>query len=198
MVRTLQTMHLSLACLSSLLLLLKNHKPKKKQQQQVTKVFRMKTSACRDGTLKNQPNKMGTTPQHIYTIHTSCAILPTMHNKKLSTHSLNEHGTQHCLLHSLERERQSIPDSATFSSNKISQHNFKLPTYHADPTLLTVSAYKTDYTCHAQQQLHWLQSILYSNQMFYWKKADVSTANSAVFIMQSIHSGVLCMLCMLQ
>ena len=28
----------------------------------------MKTSACRDGTLKNQPNKMGTTPQHIYTI----------------------------------------------------------------------------------------------------------------------------------
>ena len=42
------------------------------------KVFRMKTSACRDGTLKNQPNKMGTTPQHIYTIPTSCAILPTM------------------------------------------------------------------------------------------------------------------------
>ena len=97
----------------------------------------MKTSACRDGTLKNQPNKMGTTPQHIYTIPTSCAILPTMHNKKLSTHSLNEHGTQHCLLHSLEHERQSIPDSATFSSNKISQHNFKLPTYHADPTLLS-------------------------------------------------------------
>ena len=29
------------------------------------KVFRMKTSACRDGTLKNQPNKMGTTLQHI-------------------------------------------------------------------------------------------------------------------------------------
>ena len=38
----------------------------------------MKTSACRDGTLKNQPNKMGTTPQHIHTIPTSCAILPTM------------------------------------------------------------------------------------------------------------------------
>ena len=29
------------------------------------KVFQMKTSACRDGTLKNHPNKMGTTPQHI-------------------------------------------------------------------------------------------------------------------------------------
>ena len=42
------------------------------------KVFQMKTSACRDETLKNQPNKMGTTPQHIYTIPTSCAILPTM------------------------------------------------------------------------------------------------------------------------
>ena len=199
MVHTLQTMHLSLACLSSLLLHLKNHKQKKKAAgTSHKKVFRMKTSACRDGTLKNQPNKMGTTPQHIYTIPTSCAILPTMHNKKLSTHSLNEHGTQHCLLHSLEHERQSIPDPATFSSNKTSQHNFKLPTYHAHPTLLTISAYKTDYTCHAQQQLHWLQSILYSNQMLYWKKADVSTANSAVFIMQSIHSSVLCMLCMLQ
>ena len=43
------------------------------------KVFRMKTSACRDGTLKNQPNKMGTTPQHIYTIRTSCAILQTIY-----------------------------------------------------------------------------------------------------------------------
>ena len=42
------------------------------------KVFQMKTSACRDGTLKNQPNKTGMTPQHIYTIPTSCAILPTM------------------------------------------------------------------------------------------------------------------------
>ena len=38
----------------------------------------MKTSACRDGTVKNQPNKMGTTPQHIHTIPTSCAILPTV------------------------------------------------------------------------------------------------------------------------
>ena len=89
----------------------------------------MKTSACRDGTLKNQPNKMGTTPQHIYTIPTSCAILPTMHNKKPSTHSLNAHGTQHCSLHSLPHKRRSIPDSATFSSSK------KLPTYHADPAL---------------------------------------------------------------
>ena len=26
----------------------------------------------------------------------------------------------------------------------------KLPTYHTDPALLTVSAYKTDYTCHTQ------------------------------------------------
>ena len=42
------------------------------------KVFWTKTGACRDGTLKNQPNKMGTTPQHFHTIPTSCAILPTM------------------------------------------------------------------------------------------------------------------------
>ena len=41
-------------------------------------VFWMKTSACRDGTLKNQPNKMGMTQQHIHTIPTSCASLPTI------------------------------------------------------------------------------------------------------------------------
>ena len=105
----------------------------------------MKTSACRDGTLKNQPNKMGTTPQHIYTIPTSCAILPTMH-KKLCTHSLNEHGTQYCLLHSLEHERQSIPDPATFSSNKTSQHNFKLSQH-------------TMQTQHCSQFLHTRQTI---------------------------------------
>ena len=92
----------------------------------------MKTSACRDGTLKNQPNKMGTTPQHIHTIPTSCAILPTMHNKKLSTHSLIEHGTQNCSLHSRPHKIKSISDSATFSSNIISHHNLKLPTYHTD------------------------------------------------------------------
>ena len=43
------------------------------------KVFSTKTSTCRDGTLKNQPNKIGTTPQYFYTIPTSCAILPTLH-----------------------------------------------------------------------------------------------------------------------
>ena len=45
------------------------------------KGFQMKTTICRDEMLKNQPNKMGTTPQHIHTIPMSCAILPTMHNK---------------------------------------------------------------------------------------------------------------------
>ena len=49
---------------------------------QVTKkVFWMKTSACRDETLKNQPNKTGTT-QHIYIIPTPCTILPTMPQPK--------------------------------------------------------------------------------------------------------------------
>ena len=53
--------------------------PKKKNRNKSQKSFLMKTSACRDGTLKNQPNKMGTTPQHFHIIPTSCAILPTMH-----------------------------------------------------------------------------------------------------------------------
>ena len=103
----------------------------------------MKTSARRDGTLKNQPNKMRTTPQHIYTIPTSCATLLTMHNKKLSTHSINEHGTQHCSLHSLPHKRQSIP--ATFSSNKISQHN--------------LNSQHTIQTHHCSQFLHARQTI---------------------------------------
>ena len=51
---------------------LQHRKPKSQ------KVFWTKTGACRDGTLKNQPNKMGMTPQHFHTIPTSCAILPTM------------------------------------------------------------------------------------------------------------------------
>ena len=35
-------------------------------------------SACRDGSLKNQPNYMGMTPQHFHTIPTSCTILPPL------------------------------------------------------------------------------------------------------------------------
>ena len=52
--------------------------PKKTAGTSHKKLFQRKTSTCRDGTLKNQPNKMGTTPQYIHTIPTSCAILPTM------------------------------------------------------------------------------------------------------------------------
>ena len=38
------------------------------------KVFWRKTSACRDGTLKNHPNKIGMTLQHFHTIPTSCSM----------------------------------------------------------------------------------------------------------------------------
>ena len=49
-----------------------------------------------DRTLKNQPNKMGITPQYFHTIPTFCAILPTMYTTKLFTctfaylHQLNQ------------------------------------------------------------------------------------------------------------
>ena len=61
----------------------------------------MKTSACRDGTLKNQPNKMGTTPQHFHTIPTSCAILPcasgnSVHRRVIEGSGL---GTAGCAVH---------------------------------------------------------------------------------------------------
>ena len=41
------------------------------------KVCQTQTSTCRDESVKNQPNKTGTTLQYFYTIPTSCAILPT-------------------------------------------------------------------------------------------------------------------------
>ena len=75
-----------------------------------------------------------------------------MYNKKLFTHSLNEHSIQHCSLHSLPYKRQSI--SAKFISNKISQHN--LNSQHTiRPSLLTVSAYKT-----VQVPVGWTNEIL--------------------------------------
>ena len=117
----------------------------KKQQEQVTK----KGKQTHVGMKPSNINQI-----HIHTIPTSCPILPTMHPKKTFymhlaySHPLNEHNTQHCSLHSFPHKRQSI--SAMFSSTKISQRNLKLPTYHTDPVLLTVSAYKTDYTYHAK------------------------------------------------
>ena len=65
----------------------KKKTPNKKTQEQVTKnICLMKTSRCRDGIHKNQPNKMGMTPQYI--IPTSCAILPCnyAHHKTLDMH----------------------------------------------------------------------------------------------------------------
>ena len=44
-------------------------------RNKLQQVFRMKTSACRDETLKNQPNYMRMTPQHCRTILTSFVIL---------------------------------------------------------------------------------------------------------------------------
>jgi len=37
----------------------------------------MKTSACKDRLLKNEPNKMGIMPQQFHAITRSCIILPT-------------------------------------------------------------------------------------------------------------------------
>ena len=105
----------------------------KKHQKQDTK-----TSAHRNGSLKNQPNKMGMTPQHFQTIPTSCVILPTMYTIKLSymhtglftpTISTHQQGTQHCSFHSLLYTKKKTT-SAMFSSNKSSQHNWHSNTSH--------------------------------------------------------------------
>ena len=64
---------------------------------------------------------------------------------KNSTHSLNAHGTLHCLLLSLPHKRQSIPDSATFSSSKIYS--------------ITSNSQHTMQTQHCSQFLHTRQTI---------------------------------------
>ena len=155
----------------------------------------MKTSACRDGTLKNQPNKMGTTPQHIYTIPTSCAILPTMHNKKLSTHSLNAHGTQHCSLHSLPHKRRSIPDSATFSSSKI--YNIKTPNVPCRPSTACSQFLHTRQTIPAMVNSKYIgyEVSFIPTKCFIRKKPKFRLQFCSLH--QSIHSSLLCMLCML-
>ena len=61
----------------------------------------MKTSVCRDGALKNHPNKMGMTPQHIHTIPTvtTCANYVLCH---LCTHRVVEGsglGSAGCVVH---------------------------------------------------------------------------------------------------
>ena len=113
----------------------------KKHQKQDTK-----TSAHRNGSLKNQPNKMGMTPQHFQTIPTSCVILPTMYTTKLSymhtglftpTKSTHQQGTQHCSFHSLlhTKKKQYLPCSAATKVHNITD----TPTHHTDSALLMYS-----------------------------------------------------------
>ena len=118
----------------------KNKNKKKKQKKTCRNKSQkvcMKTSACRDGTLKNQLNQMQMTPQYHHTIPISCVILPTTDTTKLS-HALslptptNKHGMHHCSFHSLPHKRQSI--SAMFSSSKF--HNITYTRrHHTGPAL---------------------------------------------------------------
>ena len=116
---------------------------KKNKANKSQKSFHLKTSTCRDGTLKNQPNKIATTPQYFYTIPTSCAILPTMHTTKPFAHQLHPRANKR-------------PYSLQLASYHHTTHPSNTPTCHQlrnDPVLLTPqpSTYKTALTCHAQQ-----------------------------------------------
>ena len=99
-----------------------NKTNKKATETSHKRVFWMKTSACMDGTLKNQPNYMGMTHNR----YIFCRFSKYAHHKTLCLHltysyALNEQGTQHSSLHSLLHKKQSI--ATMFSSNKISEHN---------------------------------------------------------------------------
>ena len=66
-----------------------------------------------------------------------------MHNKNLSTHSPKNTvlSTTHSTAFHI-KDNSYLPHSAA-----IKFHNIKLTTSPTDPALLTVSAYKTNYTC---------------------------------------------------
>ena len=146
-------MHLPFVLPSHLSSLLPFRKTIQKQTKKMTgtshkKVYRMKTSTCRNGTLKTSQTSWDDTFTLSLPLVPFCQqYTPKILYMHLAYSNSNEHSNHHCSLHSFSHNRQSI--SATFSSNKISQHNLKLPTYHTDPALLTACAYKTDYICHA-------------------------------------------------
>ena len=85
----------------------------------------MKTGACSDGTLKTQPNKMGTTPQHFHTIPTSCAILPTMpcvscvHRRVVEGSGLSSAGCTERKSEVRSRKIDDSPDLATCRSGTL-------------------------------------------------------------------------------
>ena len=100
----------------------KKQQQNKKQQEQVTKKF----SEWKQAHVGMERSKSSRTrwERHHNTFTPSLHLVPFCQlctTKKLFTHSLNEHNTQHCSLHSLPHKRQSI--SVTFTSNKIWQHN---------------------------------------------------------------------------
>ena len=117
------------------------------------KVFWTKTSACRDGTLRNQANKIGTTPQHFQIIPTSCSILPSMHTTT-STLAYSNKRTSHSL--QLSHKPSCIQDICHVQQ----QIQFHYTRYtlicHTDSSLLvhsTASVYKIEHVYHAQLQL---------------------------------------------
>ena len=125
--------------------LIKQNKTRKKNKaNKQQKRFQLKTSTCRDGTLKNQPNKIGTTPQYFYTIPTSCAILPTVHTIKPFAHQLHPQANKP----PYSLQLASYP--TTQLSLQTHQHGISYgPTHYCSHHSLPL--YKTALTCHAQQ-----------------------------------------------
>ena len=117
---TLQTMHPSLGPPSHLFSLLLIPKRQQKQEQLTKETFlyeKSACSACRNGALKHQPNKIGMTPQQFHILPKSCAKTTC---KLLYLH-LIKNQTKHSPMLTLQPSAYKI--SATFSCNKISQHN---------------------------------------------------------------------------
>ena len=127
--------------LSSLLPFLNNHKIKYKKTAGTShkNVFWMKTSTCRDGTLKNQPNYMGMTPQHFTpSLHLVPFKLPTISTTKLYMHIAYSHTINDKVLSIAHSSLPLIYISTVFSSSKISQHDLNSNTSYRLYTIHTI------------------------------------------------------------
>ena len=119
----------------------------------------MKTSGCRDGTLKNHaPNQMGMIAQYLHTIPTSCFVNYTyMLTVSLSTMTKLMKMVLHTAHSTAFRIKDNpyLPCSAALKFQGITCIHSNMP-YMYRPLLLmhsTASAYKTDHICHVRLKL---------------------------------------------
>ena len=121
----------------------KETKGKKNKANKSQKSFQLKTSTCRDGTLTNQPNKIGTTPLLIHPPYILCLFANHAHNKTLYTPATPT------------TRKTTLPPAFSHCTTQLTlqthQHSIMYtPTQYCSQHTLPLS-YNTTLTCRTQQ-----------------------------------------------